>query len=72
MENEVLKNDAEKPDSGSAAPKDGDELRRIENDAEERHDPGAVAPGEDSDGCDVAITDSTPDEELPITEGGVA
>jgi hypothetical protein len=33
---------------------------------------GAAAPAHDADGCDVAITDSTPDEELPATEGGVA
>ena len=24
------------------------------------------------DGCDVPIEDETPDEELPVTEGGVA
>jgi hypothetical protein len=57
MENEALKNDANKPDSGSAVPIVG---------------AGAGAAGEDADGCDVAITDSTPDEELPATEGGVA
>lgn len=32
----------------------------------------AATPGEDADGCDVAVADSTPDEELPATEGGVA
>jgi hypothetical protein len=26
----------------------------------------------DLDGCDVPIVDETPDEELPITEGGVS
>lgn len=32
----------------------------------------ATQPDEDVDGCDVEITDETPDEDLPEATGGVA
>jgi hypothetical protein len=38
-------------------------------------EPATPAPEDDEgqiDGCDVPIKDETPDEDLPITEGGVA
>lgn len=34
--------------------------------------PDAEDAESDIDGCDVPIEDATPDEELPVTQGGVA
>jgi hypothetical protein len=34
--------------------------------------PDAEDDESDIDGCDVPIEDATPDEDLPVTEGGVA
>ena len=38
---------------------------------EETNIPDADDDEKDFDGCDVEITDPTPDEDLPETEGGV-
>jgi hypothetical protein len=38
---------------------------------DEANIPDAEDDESDVDGCDVEITDDTPDEDLPATEGGV-